>query len=83
MITGGSRGLGLEMARLWAQYGARVGICARTEADVDIAVDELRVYSSEVFGQSCDITSECQVKKFVAAAKDRWETIDAIVNNAG
>ncbi len=83
LITGGSRGLGLEMARLWAKSGARVGICARTDQDIGTAIEELLTISKDVFGQPCDVTSRSQVEEFVAAAKHRWETIHVIVNNAG
>jgi NAD(P)-dependent dehydrogenase (short-subunit alcohol dehydrogenase family) len=83
LITGGSRGLGLEMARLWATFGARVGICARSDHDIRTAIDELLTISDQVFGQPCDVSSRCQVQEFIAAAKYRWGTIDVIVNNAG
>lgn len=83
LITGGSRGLGLEMARLWATFGAKVGICARSDHDIRTAIEELNQISDQVFGQPCDVGSRGQVQEFIAAAKHRWGTIDVIVNNAG
>lgn len=82
VITGGSRGLGLEMARLWCGEGARVAICSRTSRDIDRAVEELGRYG-EAMGVVCDVTQANQVAEFVAAVQDRWGTIDILVNNAG
>ena len=48
IITGGSRGLGLVIARQLADQGARIAITARTEADLNIAADELRARGAEV-----------------------------------
>jgi NAD(P)-dependent dehydrogenase (short-subunit alcohol dehydrogenase family) len=83
LITGGSRGLGLELARLWARCGARVGICARTADDLHSAIEELQHISDDVFAQPCDVTLKSQVQEFVESARSRWGTIHAIVNNAG
>lgn len=82
VITGGSRGLGLEMARQWCREGARVAICARTARDVDQAVKELGRYG-EAMGAVCDVTQSQQVNDFVAAVRKRWGAIDVLVNNAG
>ena len=50
VIAGGSRGLGLEMARLWAAEGARVALCARTGEDIQRAVSELRRGGADAIG---------------------------------
>lgn len=83
LITGGARGLGLEMARLWAGEGANLALCSRTAADVKAAAEELGRSGSAVLGQSCDVTDANQVKEFVRAVLDRWGRIDVLVNNAG
>lgn len=82
VITGGSRGLGLELARQWCSEGARVAICARTPRDVERAVEELSQYG-EAMGLACDVTQAQQVSEFVAAVQGRWGQIDVLVNNAG
>lgn len=82
VITGGSRGLGLEMARQWCREGARVAICARTGGDVDEALNELSRYG-EVMGTVCDVTQSDQVSDFVDAVQERWGAINVLVNNAG
>jgi NADP-dependent 3-hydroxy acid dehydrogenase YdfG len=64
VITGGSRGLGLELGRLWSAEGARVAICSRTKDDVEAAVSELRQVTGEVHGETCDITQPPEVESF-------------------
>ena len=83
VITGGARGLGLEMARLWASEGARVGICSRSGDEVRAAVDELKRFGGEAIGMVCDVTDQQQVKAFIAGVCERWGAVDVLVNNAG
>lgn len=83
IVTGGSRGLGLVLARELAQRGARVAICARTQEDVDISVNELRALGGEVMGLACDVRDEWQVRGFAHAVLQRWGTIDLLFNVAG
>jgi NAD(P)-dependent dehydrogenase (short-subunit alcohol dehydrogenase family) len=83
VITGGSRGLGLEMARLWTAEGANVAICARTEEDLARAQQELVRRGGSVLAQSVDITSQEQVDQFIHTVVGRFGAIDVLVNNAG
>jgi NAD(P)-dependent dehydrogenase (short-subunit alcohol dehydrogenase family) len=83
VITGGSRGLGLELARCWGAAGARVVICARTAADLDRAVADLRRRGFIAHGYQCDVTSREQVDAFIEWVLDRWNAVDVLVNNAG
>ncbi len=55
VITGGSRGLGLVIARQLADQGARLAICSRTMGPLNIAAEELRARGVEVFSQACDV----------------------------
>jgi NAD(P)-dependent dehydrogenase (short-subunit alcohol dehydrogenase family) len=82
VITGGSRGLGLELARLFVAAGARVAICSRTEQQVRRAVDELS-RRGEAAGRVCDITDREQLLDFLHQVRLRWGGIDMLVNNAG
>ena len=82
LITGGSRGLGLEMARLFAAEGARVAICARNDEDLTRAVVELQSLTDAI-RLVCDVTSQEQVDEAVAHVVERWGAIDVLVNNAG
>jgi len=83
VITGGARGLGLEMARLWSAEGARVALCSRTGNEVEAAVAELQKSGGDVFGQVCDVTDPQQVQQFLSAVLSRWGRVDVLVNNAG
>lgn len=83
LITGGSRGLGLVLARQLVEQGARVALCARTKKDLQVAVQELRQRGGEVLGFACDVRSPEQVQAFVDEVKSRWDVIDVLLNVAG
>lgn len=83
LITGGSRGLGLELARQLAGEGANVAICARDEAELARASSELQQYGVDVFAQVCDITDKVQVEVFVEAVRQAIGPVDVLINNAG
>ena len=82
LITGGSRGLGLELARRWSKEGAKVAILARNAEDVRQAVKELNE-AGEAFGVVCDITDSEQIRDSVEKVLAKWGRIDVLVNNAG
>src|SRR5688500_15665635 len=71
LITGGSRGLGLVLARELAREGARLALLARDEADLRRAEEELRG-AAEVFVVPCDVTDREQVEAALAAARTRF-----------
>jgi short-subunit dehydrogenase len=83
LITGGSRGLGLVMAREFLREGARAAICARDEDELERAYDDLMKYSSNVFTTVCDVTSQFQIAEMVQSVRHRFGQIDVLVNNAG
>ncbi len=83
LITGGSRGLGLEMARLLTQEGARIAICARDQDELDRATSELQQYGVDVFAQTCDITDKTQAERFVEDVRQAIGPVDVLINNAG
>src|SRR5688572_18810587 len=58
VITGGSRGLGLVIARRLAEEGAKLAICARNEQELNRAAQEVRGRGALVFSYVCDITHE-------------------------
>jgi NAD(P)-dependent dehydrogenase (short-subunit alcohol dehydrogenase family) len=82
LITGGSRGLGLLIARELAREGARLAICARHEDELEVARQELGQYT-EVIAVPCDISERAQVEAFVKAAENHFGHIDVLINNAG
>lgn len=83
LITGGSRGLGLVLAREFTREGARVVICARDEEELRSARADLSKFGSEVFAVRCDITNHPDVEQMIAQVTERFGRIDVLVNNAG
>lgn len=86
LITGGSRGLGLELARQFVDEGARVAILARDPVELQKAVDILESHTripSNVLAIVCDITNEEQTRDAFYEACEKLQGIDVLVNNAG
>ena len=83
IITGGSRGLGLVIARQLADQGARIAITARTEEDLDIAADELRTRGAEVISFPCDVRDKNQVAAYVDRVTHQFDGVDVLINVAG
>jgi 3-oxoacyl-[acyl-carrier protein] reductase len=83
VVTGGSKGIGLAIAGELVAEGASVAICARDEAEVKAAAEQLRASGATVHAQAADVTDPAQVDDFIAAAADALGGIDVLVNNAG
>jgi short-subunit dehydrogenase len=83
LITGGSRGLGLVMAREFIRQGARVAICARDFNELERASEDLLLRGGEVFPVPCDLTDRMEVEQFVYTVQEEFGEIDVLVNNAG
>ncbi|HUR79138.1 MAG TPA: glucose 1-dehydrogenase [Thermoanaerobaculia bacterium] len=83
VVTGGSRGLGLEMAEALAEAGASPMLCARREQWLTPALDELRGRGFQAEGLVCDVTDEAQVQAVIGKAVSAFGRIDVLVNNAG
>lgn len=83
LITGGSRGLGLVLAREFASRGARIAICARDRDELSRAKSDLEARGAEVFDAICDVREQGDVQNLVADVRSRFGRIDILVNNAG
>jgi len=83
LITGGSRGLGLLLAREFGRHGARIAICARDQQELSRAEHDLRQRGIEVIALVCDVTDRQQVNQAIQLAVRHWGRIDVLVNNAG
>ncbi len=83
LITGGSRGLGLVLARAFAAEGARIVLCARDLSTLGRACDELGEAGAEVLAVAADVTLDLDVRSLLAAVGDRFGPVDVLVNNAG
>jgi 3-oxoacyl-[acyl-carrier protein] reductase len=83
VITGGSRGIGRAIAETFAEEGCNVAICARTEDQLNVAVDALKAKGVSAFGGTVDVTDEASLKNWVAAAGEQLGGIDILVSNVG
>lgn len=83
LITGGSRGLGLALARCFVGEGCRVAICARDEQEMERAREDLAKRGAVVKTVQCDVTSKSDVERMIAEVASHFGAIDILVNNAG
>lgn len=83
VITGGSRGLGLQMAEALGEMGAKVAITARKANEIDAAVKHLNGLGIEAAGWPCDIGNAELIPPVVDAILAKFGRIDVLVNNAG
>ena len=83
VITGGSRGLGLVLARRLAKEGARLCLLARDEGELDRAGRLLAEEGADVTIVRCDVRRRGDVRAAVAGILDRFSAIDVLINNAG
>jgi 3-oxoacyl-[acyl-carrier protein] reductase len=83
LITGGARGIGKAVALAYAREGARLAICARTEAEIHETVEEIQKLKVDTKGWPCDVSLEDSVKAFVGNVAREFGRIDVLVNNAG
>jgi NAD(P)-dependent dehydrogenase (short-subunit alcohol dehydrogenase family) len=84
MVTGGSRGLGFEMACALAEAGADVVIGSRTKADVTNAASTISdTTGRKAAGWVLDVTDKQSVENFVGKALEKFTKIDILVNSAG
>lgn len=83
LVTGGSRGLGLQMAHALGEAGARLVISARKEADLNQAAEELRAAGHDVTPIVANLANESDVITLADQAIATLGDIDILVNNAG
>ncbi len=83
LITGGSRGLGLAMARAFAREGCRIVICAREAEELRNAQEDLESRGASVLAVECDVSDRDAVADMVRQAVERFGAVDVLVNNAG
>ncbi len=83
LITGGSRGLGLVLAREFAREGAYLAICARDEDELHRAADDLITRGARALTLTCDVTDREQVERLVRTVSSHYGRIDVLVNVAG
>lgn len=83
LVTGGSKGIGLAIARELVGEGAHVAICSRSEEEVETAAAGLRHGGTTIHAQRADVTDPDDVRDFVGRSAETLGGIDFLVNNAG
>src|SRR5262245_44608041 len=84
LVTGGSKGIGLETARALAREGVKVLICARRqEALAEAARDIMQTTQAKIETQSLDVTKGEQIETIPRIVSEKLGRIDILVNNAG
>ncbi len=83
IITGGARGIGKEIARVFAKEGANICICDVDEQMLDETVKELQSLGRQAIGLKVDVTNFSQVEEMAQKVLDNFKKIDILINNAG
>jgi NAD(P)-dependent dehydrogenase (short-subunit alcohol dehydrogenase family) len=84
IVTGGTRGIGLGIARALAGEGWRLGLCGvRPRSEVRAILDELAAAGSEVEYWLADVAAAADRERLIDAAFERFGAVHALVNNAG
>ena len=85
MVTGGTRGIGYAIVKMYLDNGAKVALFGSRQETVDKALDKLRAENPDykVIGLCPDLQDPAEVEKAVAAVKETFGSLDIMVNNAG
>jgi 3-oxoacyl-[acyl-carrier protein] reductase len=84
IVTGATRGIGADIARGFAEEGARVAICARTEADLATKAEEIgRATGATVLGVAVDLSQRGEPERLIETVAGRFGRLDVLVNSAG
>jgi len=83
LVTGGSRGLGLQMAEALGEMGARLALTARKKDELDEAVAHLKQRGIEAMAWACDIGKREQIAPAIEQILAKLGKVDILVNNAG
>ncbi len=83
IVTGGTRGLGLVMARQLVAAGARVAVCARDEGEVRRAQADLTERGGMVLARVCDLRNVADAEEFARQVEREFGRVDVLINNAG
>jgi len=82
LITGSSRGIGEEVAKLYAQHGAHVIVSSRKQEGVDAVAEKIRANGGKATAMACHIGDHDSVSNMINKIKNEIGNIDILVNNA-
>ena len=83
LITGGTSGIGLALAKEFGRQGCRISITGRDFDRLEIANNELKELGIECLGIQADASLEADQRKAVAQTINRYGSLDVLINNAG
>ncbi len=83
IITGGSMGLGRQMAEGLAEMGAHLALCARKKERCQQAAEELQQFGVKTLALACDVKNPTNIQEVVDATLSHFGRIDILINNAG
>ena len=83
IVTGGSRGIGKEMAEGLAEAGANLMLCSRRAEWLDDTVEEFNAKGFNVVGRACDVSKPDEVQAVVDETVSQFGRLDILINNAG
>ncbi len=83
VVSGGSMGLGRQMAEGLAEMGASLVLCARKKDRCEEAAEELRVLGVQTLALACDVKDKAAIQEVVHATLAKFGRIDILINNAG
>ena len=82
VVTGGTTGIGLKVAEGFARAGAKVAICARSEENVQAALQDIKKTGAPVMGKSVDVSVRSSIFSFADEVEKQFGGIDIWVSNA-
>ena len=83
VVTGGTAGLGLQMATALAEAGSDIVICSRRKDHCEHAAAQLRALGTQVLAVECDVSKADQIESLKDQVCKRFGRVDVLVNNAG
>jgi len=83
IVTGGSIGLGRQMAEGLAEMGANVVLCARKQERCEETAEQLRQLGVKAVSLPCDVKNQASVQEVVSTTLSQFGQIDILINNAG
>jgi 7-alpha-hydroxysteroid dehydrogenase len=83
IVTGAGKGIGVSIAKSFAEMGANVFCVARSIDDITQVADACRAFGVKAEAIACDVTKEEQLKALVAQVAQQSDRLDILVNNAG
>ncbi len=83
LITGGSHGIGRNIALSLAKEGCNIAICARNKKRIDNVIKEIKKYNVDVKGYIADVMIKNDIEKTISDIINDWGTLHILVNNVG